>query len=95
MTVQKSGPVLLDARALKPACVESYEPRGSKFESCRARQKSTTWDLKTKYLSCLRDPCGTFYPQPQPFATRRIVRVPTRSRTRFARTMRRPMSPLA
>jgi len=25
MTVQKSGPVLLDARALKPACVESAQ----------------------------------------------------------------------
>jgi hypothetical protein len=72
---------------------------------CRAGQ--STWYRKTRCSSRLRDLCATGYPQGarvfpvaplvalQPFATRRIVRVPTRSSTRLASATRGPTSALA
>src|SRR5216683_4200654 len=75
--------------------VPGYEPGGRGFKSCRARQIQT---LKAGTAG-LNSFCGTLagpvVHRPQPFATRNTVHVPGRLKTRFALSIRRPISALA
>src|SRR6266850_1988401 len=43
--------------------VPGYEPGGRGFNSCRARQYSTTYEPQTRPILVLPDLCRTFYPQ--------------------------------